>query len=88
MTNSDQPNDQFTYTIYVKGKVDQRWSDWFDGLSITYPTEDETCLTGVVIDQAALHGIFAALRDLNLPILSVHKVEVLADPTPQRKQTI
>jgi hypothetical protein len=34
-----------TYEIRVKGHLDQRWSDWFDGLTIThqasYPLEGE-----------------------------------------------
>jgi hypothetical protein len=79
MANIPYPEDQSTYAIYVKGILDQRWSDWFDGFSISYPAEDETLLTGEVIDQAALHGLLATLRDLNLPILAVQKVEIPLD---------
>ena len=73
MTSSKHPDIQNIYAICVEGTLDPMWSDWFDGFTITYPADNETQLTGKVVDQAALHGLFAALRDLNLPILSVQK---------------
>ena len=61
------------YQIRVKGVLDEKWSDWFDGLTIT-PQDDETLLTGPVRDQAALHGLLARVRDLGLPLLSVKQI--------------
>ena len=61
--------------IRVKGRIDQDWSDWFEGLTITHTAEDETILSGTVVDQAALYGLLARLRDLGLPLLSVKQVE-------------
>lgn len=61
------------YQIRVKGVLDEKWSDWFDGLTIT-PQDDETLLTGPVRDQAALHGLLAKVRDLGLPLLSVKRI--------------
>ena len=61
--------------IRVKGRIDQDWSDWFEGLTITHTDEDETILSGTVVDQAALYGLMAKLRDLGLPLLSVKQVE-------------
>ena len=43
--------------IRVKGRIDEHWSDWFEGLMITHTDEDETILSGTVVDQAALYGI-------------------------------
>lgn len=63
------------YQIRVKGHLDKRWSDWFDGLTITYPSNDETLLYGQVVDQTALHGLLAKIRDLGLSLLSVERVE-------------
>ena len=60
------------YRIRVKGVLDSSWSDWFDGSMIT-SLEDETELTGVMTDQAALHGILTKLNDLGLTILSVSR---------------
>jgi hypothetical protein len=61
------------HQIRVKGVLDEEWSDWFDGLTVTWQ-DDETLLTGPVRDQAALHGLLAKVRDLGLPLLSVKRV--------------
>jgi len=61
--------------IRVKGRIDEHWSDWFDGLTITHTDQDETVLTGAVADQAALYGLVAKLRDLALPLLAVNCVK-------------
>ena len=59
-----------TYQIRIKGILDEKWSDWFDGFTITHQ-ENETVLYGPIPDQGALHGLLAKLRDLGLPIRSV-----------------
>ena len=64
------------YQIRVKGSLDRKWSDWFDGFTITPLASDETSLAGPVADQAALHGLLAKVRDLGLPLLSVKRVEI------------
>jgi len=61
--------------IRVKGQIDQHWSDWFDDLTVTHTDQNETVLTGPIVDQAALHGLLAKLRDLGLPIVSVNLSE-------------
>jgi hypothetical protein len=58
--------------IRVKGQIDERWSEWLEGLTITHMGEGETVLTGPVTDQSALYGLIARLRDLGLPLLSVN----------------
>ena len=63
------------YQIRVEGHLDRRWSDWFDGFTITYPSDNETLLQGRVVDQAALHGLLMKIRDLGLSLLSVRRVE-------------
>lgn len=67
----DQPAQ---YQIQIKGQLDTKWASWFDGFSIEHKTT-ETILTGQVIDQAALHGILARIRDLGLVILCVKRYE-------------
>jgi hypothetical protein len=57
--------------IRVQGQIDRHWSDWLGGLTITHTDQNETVLTGPVVDQAALYGLLAKLRDLGLPLLSV-----------------
>jgi len=62
--------------IRVKGQVDEHWSDWFEGLAITHCGQKETVLTGEVVDQAALYGLLAKLRNLGLSLVSVSSAEV------------
>lgn len=62
------------YTIRVKGHLDERWSDWFDGLEITNLENGDTLLSGDLVDQAALHGVLAKVRDLNLALVAVSSV--------------
>jgi hypothetical protein len=62
--------------IRAKGRIDERWSAWFEGLSIAHTPQDETILSGSVVDQAALYGLLAKLRDLGLALVSVDSVEV------------
>jgi hypothetical protein len=65
-------NDQELYEIRIKGHLDDRWADWFEGLSITRADNGETLLRGPLNDQAALHGVLRKVRDLGLPLLSVN----------------
>ena len=61
--------------IRLKGHLDDRWSDWFDGLTIMREEDGNTLLAGPVADQAALHGLLKKVRDLGLPLLSVNFVD-------------
>ena len=63
------------YEIRLKGHLENRWANWFEGLTITALDNGETLLTGSVVDQAALHSVLRKVRDLGLPLLSVIRVE-------------
>ena len=63
------------YEIRIKGHLDDRWADWFEGLTITLEEDGDTLLTGPVVDQAALHGLLKKVRDLGMPLVSVSPVE-------------
>jgi hypothetical protein len=67
------------YSIRVKGYLDQERSGWFDGLTITHTTDGETILSGPIVDQAALHGVLATIRDLGLPLLEVKQSNSSSD---------
>jgi hypothetical protein len=58
-------------TIRVKGCLDERWSEWFDGFQILPTNSNETVLSGEVPDQAALYGLIGKLRDLGLSLVEV-----------------
>lgn len=63
------------YQIRVKGHLDDQWTDWFDGLTITLEEDGDMLLTGPVVDQAALYGLLKKVRDLGLPLVSVVPVQ-------------
>jgi hypothetical protein len=75
----DQPA---TYTIKMRGRLDGSWSAWFDNMTVTVASGGGgsciTTLTGSVMDQVALHGLLARIRDLGLPLLLVQCLETPA----------
>lgn len=77
-TPQAQPHLSGQYEIRLKGHLDARWSAWFDGLNLTREHDGTTLLQGSIIDQAALHGLLAKVRDVGLPLISV----TYLDPEP------
>jgi hypothetical protein len=75
---ADQPA---IYQIRIKGYLSQHRMDWFEGLTVTLEEDGNTLLTGIVIDQAALHGLLKKVRDLAMPLLSVHSVGTTPEDT-------
>lgn len=67
-------NQPLCYAIRLRGHLDARWADWFDGLHITLEEDGDTLLTGPIMDQAALHGLLKKVRDLGLPLISVEPI--------------
>lgn len=82
----DQPAQ---YLIKVQGRLDENLSDWFSGaihctVDTAHQSPPVTCLTGVIVDQAALHGLLQRIRDLGLVLLYVdcltaHKTQSSAE---------
>ena len=71
--------------IQFKGRINQQWSGWFDGLAISYSNRDSTIITGCVADQAALYGIISRLRDLGMQLISVDS-EQLGEDSDEHNQ--
>jgi len=66
---------QPTYQIRIEGHFSPMWKAEFEGFTITLAENGMTCLTGPVIDQAALHGLLRKIRDLGLPLVSVIRLQ-------------
>jgi hypothetical protein len=62
------------YQIKVKGHLNQTWSEWFDGLTITNLEHGEAMIHGMIVDQAALYGVLIKVRDLGLTLIGVCRV--------------
>ena len=75
MDDKEQFEKPEIYQIKINGILDGKWSDWFDGFAITSHDEDETILAGPVLDQGALHGLLAKIRDLGLTLISVEHMD-------------
>jgi len=65
--------DKTFYEIQVKGYLDARWNELFDGMTITW-NDNVTTISGMVPDQAALHGLLARVRDYGLTLISIRSV--------------
>ena len=75
LTFDEKNNQPQCYEIRLKGHLDNRWSDWFEGLTITLEEDGDTLLSGPVADQAALYGLLKKVRDLGMPLVSVSPFE-------------
>ena len=71
---TEQHYDSGIYEIRIRGHLDSRWAHWFEGLTIRLADNGDTILAGLVVDQAALHGVLKRVRDLNMALLSVDLV--------------
>ncbi len=67
------------YQIRLRGQLGHLWSDWFDGLAITWDDNGDTLLTGSVADQSALHGLLRRIRDLGVTLVSINRLEANAE---------
>ena len=71
------------YEIRVRGHLGTRWAASFDGLSLVHKSDGSTAITGLVADQAALHGLLRKVRDVGLPLLSVTQLELGQSEIPR-----
>ena len=63
------------YEIRVEGHIGDSWSSCFEGMTIRQEESGETVLSGMLIDEAALHGVLMRIRDLGLPLVEVKRKE-------------
>jgi hypothetical protein len=74
-TSAEAHDEAGRYGLRIKGHLDARWANWFEGLTITREENGDTLLTGPVVDQAALHGLLRKVRDIGMPLISVNLVD-------------
>ena len=66
-------NGPYTYEICIEGQLPARWSDWFEGLTISGGDGGGTKLSGTLSDQAALFGVLSGIHTLKLTLVSVNR---------------
>jgi hypothetical protein len=76
-----QPQGPAHYELRIDGHLDERWSAWFGGLTLSREDDGTTTLRGAVIDQAELHGLLAKVRDLGTTLISV---KIINAPVSER----
>jgi hypothetical protein len=64
--------------IHVQGELSPAWSVLFADLTVGTGPDGTTVISGVLADEAGLHGLLATVRDLGLPVISV---DAAATPT-------
>ena len=57
--------------LRIKGHLDLKWADWFEGLEMRHLPDGSTAISGPVADQTALYGLLSRARDLGLTLLTV-----------------
>jgi hypothetical protein len=74
MTKDQKENAPLIYEIKLKGHLDTKWAEWFYDMAITHESDGTTTLRGPLPDQSVLHSILERIRDMNLTLINVHKV--------------
>ncbi len=77
------------YEIKIQGLLEDHWTKWFEGMTLKRIENEEnhqgcTTLSGQIVDQPALHGLLAKIRDLNLTLISVYRI----DPAKKRTKRV
>ncbi len=82
----DIANSGGMYEIKIQGLLEDHWAKWFEGMTLKRIENGDThqgytILSGQITDQPALHGLLAKIRDLNLTLTSVCRIN------PMKKRT-
>ena len=74
MTHSPNGPVPTAYQLRIAGHLDQHWAPWFGDLTLAHEDDGTTSLTGVMADQAELHGLLTKIRDLGVTLISLAAV--------------
>lgn len=75
MNNRLARQSQPIYEIRIRGRIEDRWADWFENLAFNHEEDGTTTLRGPLEDQTALHGVLNHIKNLNLPLIYVRTID-------------
>jgi len=67
------------YEIRTHGHISESWAEWFEGMTLVHEADGTTLIRCPALDQAALHGLLAKVRDLGLPLISITPAPITHD---------
>jgi hypothetical protein len=67
---------RFQIRVRVQGELAPCWSGVLADLAVAAEPGGTTLLSGELADQAAVHGLLAAIRDLGLSLISVETIAI------------
>jgi hypothetical protein len=71
--------DTSAYEIRTHGHISESWAEWFEGMTLVHEPGGTTLIRCPALDQAALHGLLAKVRDLGLPLISITPAPITHD---------
>lgn len=71
------------YIIRVAAHLGDELARWFAPLDVVNEPGGQAIIRGNLADQAALHGVLAKIRDLNLPLIALQQIDEAAAPPPR-----
>lgn len=87
MTRRPGPYDPRPYELRVEGHLDEHWSAWLGGLSLTHELDGTSTLRGVLADQAELHGLLTKVRDLGATLISLTPVDTDSPDSAEQQRS-
>lgn len=76
----------YRYEFRVERHLGTAVTSYFPDFCVTLNADGTTTLSGPVVDQAALHGVLARIRDLGLSLIAVSRVMVPNEVQPAEEQ--
>jgi hypothetical protein len=67
-------NEPAFYEIRVEGVLGRQWATWFGDLQVQ-DAGTQTVISGLLADQAVLHGVLTKIRDLGLVLVLVRRLD-------------
>ena len=63
------------YEIRIQGHLQDKWTEWFYGLTLPREDDGSTTLCGPLPDQTALHSVLQKISNMNLRLISVSEIK-------------